>query len=1580
MLSISRAQKPFWVVALSAASVLVHSTVGSGVFTVTCSKDCPGRQSSPDSCNVVCSGEATQLSTCDVPQCPVDSKCKDQPPVDCKLTTWSDWAVDGCTGLAYKHRDVEVVNSCGGSPCSGTLSVTRKIDKELMATMGDSASCNMAFPTDCVFGDWQEWSNCGDFGTNTMSRKRNISQPAFAGGLDCEGEVNETRACGDEASSDCQVSEWLPWSVCHGGCGGGQKTRQRVVIKEAKHGGALCDTHLTESVGCGDGNLCDDEKKTKSDCTLSEWSEWCSCVTPPYGQQNRKRLVVTPARAGGFACTDRLEETRPCNATDMVIPIDCLFDKWSSWVLCDKSCGGGQTYRERSIKQEAALGGKACDGNLKEVQECNSVPCAGWTLEHNCHVSMWSSWSSCDLNGNTCGTGQKTRSREILENVKAGGYGCILPLAEAESCKSRRACIMTDCKWGKWSEWGSCSKSCGNGVHVRHRGIDGLPTQGGKECSPNDMSEMKSCNNFTCDVCVDGRWGHWNEWTSCSHTCDEGIRFRHRQVQKEASECGTPAIGDSQEVEKCEKKPCESKDDCKLGHWSHWSTCSNSCEGITKRGRKIVQHGSRKGKYCGDDEDGSLEEIKACGSKSCVADIEEADKSVDCVLGHWSSWSQCSMPCIGGQQYRSREVKIPPQGNGKSCLSSMVVTAPCNVGKLCGNEKNCSWGEWGEWGKCSKCGGQKTRHRRIATLPSDSSAPCDVADAEETTGCPRCKLTVGYCVWQEWSPYSLCSSSCDSGTQERTRSLQFMLTAPESYASKANDEKGCAGDEKSVQVCVEAECKCVPKDCRFSEWNEWAEPKSCAHYSGICRRNRTVASVENQCGAACTGDLEQTKACLNPKCVTQTQDCELSSWSKWSRCEVKSDQKFHTRTFAQNATEDGEACVGVLNDTQPCFGPKTVDCTLSEWTAWADCSKNCAKGYTTRTRKVVNEAKAGGLPCMGFYITDAAALEEMKECEDTLNCERTDFIIDCVFSPWGAWTGCTGDADEQGTRERHIKTSAQGDGEACVGSTLESMPCKMLEFGSGTLDCQMTSWDEWSPCFQTVQTFRSRNIWQFPQASGKACSGTTVETVPCSSMSKGKHDCTFHPWNDWTACVPECGQGHRSRTREIKTPASGGGAFCNASLTEVATCDDRACSNKTDCVWGPWLDWGDCLRAEGFCGVGSKSRNRYVVQLPTFGGQMCAPKVLKQVAPANCAGQSECCLDGQWASWSEWSECSATCYGTRFRSRTLDKKETWCGLPAEGSSMDYEPCETKACMTNLDCLFGSWSAFSPKSCAEVGTCGGARISHRTIKRNATGGGKGCEGEMTKSVACPRDPANPLCNGIGLGCRVSPWSDWSECSNTCDKGVITRERTVVSPPVEGGEACPELLKVAKACETGVECVDGRTDCAWEQWGEWSTCSNATDSKTRVRGIATPASHGGFDCVGENSESESCGRCSKALYSCSWQEWGEWSKCSASCGPGAVRERSRELKAGAQMAEVSSDVAREYLRIPGADQVSSRLSQRRLDILVGFFFGAIIFAVLVGIMVSGRFLTRRKRRLSNSGFLYAPAPELESHGIE
>ena len=56
--------------------------------------------------------------------------------------------------------------------------------------------------------------------------------------------------------------------------------------------------------------------------------------------------------------------------------IDCQWSKFSEWTDCDKTCGGGFQYRERSIKLLARKGGKPCKGEAREKRKCNNRKCA----------------------------------------------------------------------------------------------------------------------------------------------------------------------------------------------------------------------------------------------------------------------------------------------------------------------------------------------------------------------------------------------------------------------------------------------------------------------------------------------------------------------------------------------------------------------------------------------------------------------------------------------------------------------------------------------------------------------------------------------------------------------------------------------------------------------------------------------------------------------------------------------------------------------------------------------------------------------------------------------------------------------------------------------------------------------------------------------------------------------------------------------------------------------------------------------------------------------------------------------------
>lgn len=140
------------------------------------------------------------------------------------------------------------------------------------------------------------------------------------------------------------------------------------------------------------------------DCELEFTQDDCPSTGTSAGRTNLRAKIKTQSEKSGKKCLNVAEEKYPtltwqtdskdntyliartsCTYGDdtnqqeqpaPVIPGNCVMSTWSPWTQCDKSCGGGQQTRSRTIQTPAAAGGACPDAaNRKETKSCNTQLC-----------------------------------------------------------------------------------------------------------------------------------------------------------------------------------------------------------------------------------------------------------------------------------------------------------------------------------------------------------------------------------------------------------------------------------------------------------------------------------------------------------------------------------------------------------------------------------------------------------------------------------------------------------------------------------------------------------------------------------------------------------------------------------------------------------------------------------------------------------------------------------------------------------------------------------------------------------------------------------------------------------------------------------------------------------------------------------------------------------------------------------------------------------------------------------------------------------------------------------------------------
>ncbi|XP_029384740.1 semaphorin-5A isoform X1 [Echeneis naucrates] len=402
------------------------------------------------------------------------------------------------------------------------------------------------------------------------------------------------------------------------------------------------------------------------------------------------------------------------------------------------------------------------------------------------------------------------------------------------------------------------------------------------------------------NVTVDGGFGAWSGWSTCSHN-DGGSAgsclCRTRACNNPTPQCGgQQCYGISVEVANCSRNGAWTP-------WTAWSPCSTSCGiGFQVRQRSCSNPTPRH------------------GGRVCVGQNREeryCNEHLPCpphvYWSAWSAWERCTVPCGGGIQSRHRTCE-----NGNDCPGCGQEYQSCNTLPCPDLKKTTPWTPWTPV-NISDNGGhyeQRFRYTCKARIPDPSLLEVGrqriemrYCSSDGSTGCStdgevlRLGRVSGHTVnggWSSWSSWSQCSRDCSRGIRSRKRTC----SNPEpKYGGQA-----CLGPTQEYQECNITPC---PVDGSWSCWSSWSKCSvTCG--GGHYMRTRTCSNPPPAYGGDICLGLHTEEALCN------TQSCpeSWSSWSEWSHCDPNGAQLRVRHCDVMFPT--GNQCLGNNTETRPC--------------------------------------------------------------------------------------------------------------------------------------------------------------------------------------------------------------------------------------------------------------------------------------------------------------------------------------------------------------------------------------------------------------------------------------------------------------------------------------------------------------------------------------------------------------------------------------------------------------------------------------------------------------------------------------
>ena len=1383
-------------------------------------------------------------------------------------------------------------------------------------------------PIDCTLTPYGDWGACTkSCGGGVSKRYRAVKGKEAFGGI-CVLPLEESKVCNtDFCVEDCKVSDWAPWSECRGSkvltgggsCGNGFRTRGRSVLAPPAYGGIACP-NLEEKQECNAGEC-------PIHCSVSHWSEWSTCTKVcGGGTYSRSRSVTRHAQHGGYVCPS-LAESSSCN--DVGCPVGCVLSDWQAWSSCSATCSWGIEKKVRPVLVQPKNGGQKC-GTTEHFRPCHAGYCPV-----SCFVSAWNNWTPCTK---TCGTGTQTHTRTVLTKDRHGGAVCP-DLIQGREC-GVEPCAQ-DCVVSTWSEWSTCTATCGGATQLRERTVITQVAHGGKSCPT--LADVRVCNAHSCPV--DCSASDWSDWAPCSRTCGGGVSMRSRTVSSGSAFGGKVCPSELRESRSCSTEAC----DCAITAASAWSTCTKTCGGGSQT-RTISRRPAFQNAVCPD-----TQQTQGCHMENCP---------VDCAMDTFGDWGACSRTCGTGERTRSRKVLTYPAFGGKQCLH-VDETQVCNTSNC---PVDCEASSFGDWTPCTATcgGGLQIRQRSESRAAAFGGVACGALSVSRMCSTGSCPVD---CIVSSYSTWDTCTVTCGSGTQSRTR----LITQAVKYGGKAcpalTDSEAChrgccPGTFGSPGTC--SSCQIGRFQAHYAEpyclvcpSGKYAEKKgsdACANCSSGRFGEVTLGTHSfNHCVACPAGKFQEfdgSTVCAEcesgqyvnaggyPACLK----CPLGQWTK------------------------GKAGQG------KCEWPAVV-CKVDDFGPWSGCSKTCGGGENTRERVAIHEMVFYGpyKPHFGAVVTKAddstgtlvshgysadlnpdimpldhchGDCDHDAHCKEGYVCHQQDDkspipgcegtpeeAMDYCVRPTATTTTTTAAFDPNAIANSAFDPSATAALAALMAGTPAFDPNAIANAAPAAFDPNAMAnaapaFDPNTPDF-LPNAFVNAGFDPNAIANG-VHSVANTDFDPSVFMNHGMHNPAYHVSDD-----PQFAGVRRLAAKAVDVPVI---TILGANPLRVEESDkgdyqdmSAVCQDKKDGDISNYLQIKGavinlakpgtyhveytCTSSQG-AKASPKRRTIIVLAHKDPNHPVLCPHPNPTCVPARpgcqyvkseekeehgclrfpcgeltCEASLASCPPLQESYPCNVAPCAVDCEQTAFTGWSTCSRSCGTGYqqrtrsttrPANfGGKICGPSSETQQCnpaRCPVDCQVTSFSDYT--SCSK--SCGGGlQTRQRGVNVFAAFGGVSCPTNLYEVQPCGTD-------ACPVDCEVSTFSVWSACSKSCGVGVQTRTRTIAVETESGGKACPDLSEVQQ-CE-GYKCTQ---DCIVSAFTQWTTCTRSCGggTKDRSRSVQHPAAWGGQACP-RLAEKEVCNaqRCPE---DCEFTQWSNWASCTKSCGLGAS-SRSRSIQ--------------------------------------------------------------------------------------